>query len=107
MSYRNRSIWSLSAHQAKGIAVGSAGPFRAVISLAGRAFDLSARRSFHVLRSIMTTTPSTRFDPASREVREALRHPRVRRALHVTVRDMEMRQRFAELRSGGCESTMR
>ena len=49
----------------------------------------------------MTTTPSTRFDPASREVREALRHPRVRRALHVTVRDMEMRQRFAELRAGG------
>jgi hypothetical protein len=49
----------------------------------------------------MTTTPSTRFDPASREVREALRHPRVRRALHVTVRDEQMRRRFAELRGGG------
>jgi hypothetical protein len=49
----------------------------------------------------MTTTPSTRFDPASREVREALRHPRVVRALHVTVRDDRMRRRFAELRASG------
>lgn len=49
----------------------------------------------------MTTTLSTRFDPASPAVREALRHPRVRRALHVTVRDTEMRRRFAELRGMG------
>ncbi len=49
----------------------------------------------------MTTAQSPRFDPASREVREALRHPRVRRALHVTVRDDRMRQRFAELRGAG------
>lgn len=49
----------------------------------------------------MTTIPSDCFDPASREVREALRHPRVRRALHVTVRDERMRRRFSELRAGG------
>ena len=47
----------------------------------------------------MSPSPTPR--PSARELTDAMAHPRVRRALHVTVRDDRMRGRFAALRQDG------